>query len=146
MAGKKGVHVRRAAFIIGIAGVILIAVVSILQTPLGTPPSVGPTPVSPVAWHRVATWSGDDFERTDLFQIASRNWRVEWRTNDVDEEANYFSVWAYNADGTRQMMVASIANSDATGEVAGLNEGPGPFYLEISPHGVVWTVTVEEQR
>jgi hypothetical protein len=137
--------VKRAAFIIGITGIILIAGVSIFQTSPASP-GAGPAPVAPVAWHPVATWSGDDFERTDTFQIASREWRVEWRTNDVDEEANYFSVWAYNADGTRETMVTSIANSDATGDVARLNEGPGPFYLEINPQGVAWTVTVEEQR
>jgi hypothetical protein len=137
-----GGYVKRAAFILGIAGIILIAVMAVLQTPPGT----GPAAVSPVGWQRVATWSGDDFERTDMFQIASRDWRIEWHTNDVDEEANYFSVWAYNADGTRQTMVASIANSDATGDIARLNEGPGPFYLEINPQGVSWTVTIEEQR
>lgn len=133
---------KRAAFIVGIGGVILIAVLSILSSSS----SPDPTPVPPRTWQRVATWSGDDFERTDPFQIASREWRVAWQTSDVDEEANYFSLLAYTADGRRQMLVTSIANSDAAEDVASLNEGPGSFYLEISPLGVSWTVTVEEQR
>ncbi len=100
-------------------------------------------------WQPVKEWSGNGMKSTETFRIASREWRINWETQN-ENIAGILGIYVYKADGSsqsNQMPVAIPVNTQGIGkDTAYVHEGPGEFYLQISSANVDWHIIVEDQR
>lgn len=102
------------------------------------------------AWTPVTSWAGSGMKETEMFPIASREWRIKWRSSIRSSGSGVLQVYVYSEDGR---LVSLAANQEAT-EATGSDEsgdsyvrsGPGRHYLMINSANVDWSVSVEDRR
>jgi hypothetical protein len=98
-------------------------------------------------WHRLFTLKGDDNQKSDIFQIQGKTWRVVWHNQDRPgkEYANTSALFinAFPKDDTIPYKVCAKLGSggDSTELV-----GAGNYYLKIEGSGGTWELAVEEYR
>jgi hypothetical protein len=106
------------------------------------------TPSSPdrsPTWRVVAEWDGNGMKETETFSVASREWRIKWRSsNEPFPNAGVLTIVVHDSTGD---MVSMAANKQGPGEdVSYVRSGPGTHYLQISSANIDWHITVEDQR
>jgi hypothetical protein len=102
-----------------------------------TPEQTGST------WHEVKSWSGNGIKETESFQVASREWRISWRTrNEARPRAGIFQIYVKDSSGK---LVSVAANKQGEGEdVSYVHSAAGEYYLTINSGNVDWKVVVED--
>jgi len=120
-------------------------------TPSSTPSAGRPSvpaaaaPRSAATWQEVRRWTGGGIKQTETFSVASREWRITWKSsNEAFAGAGILQVFVYDENGG---MVSLAANKQGTGsDVSYVRAAPGRFYLMINSGNLDWDVMVEDQR
>jgi hypothetical protein len=109
----------------------------------GTP--VPSTQQSRTSWHTVRSWAGEGIRETESFHVASREWRVTWKSSgEPFPGAGILQIYVHRADGT---LVTLAANKQGPGsDTSYVRDAPGQFYLSINSANTKWHVLVEDQR
>jgi hypothetical protein len=66
------------------------------------PAGVGSQPPVPPAgtWHEVQTWRGSGVKETETFHVASREWRIKWRSSsELVANAGMLQIYVHKAGG-----------------------------------------------
>lgn len=140
--------------IVLILGVIFAIYLGLPATAVKPSPSVAPRPTSeaaapptamPAAWQPIKRWTGSGMKQTETFSVASREWRISWKTsNEAFAGAGLLQLLVYDDGGN---LVTLAANKQGIGsDVSYVRGKPGRYYIMISSANVNWDVTVENQR
>jgi len=101
-----------------------------------------PTEAEP-AWREVQEWRGTGMKQTESFTIASREWRINWKTTRQNI-AGILQIYVKTEAGE---LITLAANSMGEGsDTSYVRSPPGRYYLEISSANINWTVSVEDKR
>lgn len=102
-------------------------------------------PGGAATWQQVMRWTGSGIKQTETFPVASREWRITWKSsNEAFPGAGILQIFVYDESGG---MVSLAANKQGTGsDVSYVRAAPGRFYLMINSGNLDWDVTVEDQR
>jgi len=100
-----------------------------------------------MSWNRLFTLKGDGSQKTELFQIQGRSWRVQWHNLDKPGKA-YVNTSALfiNAFPKDDTIPQKVCSKLGTGGDATELEGPGNYYLKIEASGGSWELAVEDFR
>jgi hypothetical protein len=97
-----------------------------------------------VEWRVVKTWAGTGMKETESFEVASREWRINWSMTDPTfKGAGILQICVHNEN---DQLVSLAANTNNPGSDTSYVRGKGRFYLKISSANCKWKVTVEDQR
>lgn len=90
-------------------------------------------------WIKVKEWNGTSSKETEIFQMNSTEWRVNWTSsNDA-----LFSIFVRDDTGK---LVSLAANTLKAGSDTSYVHRRGQFYLKISAGDTRWSVFVEDKR
>lgn len=111
-----------------------------------------PTPAD--EWRLVREWAGQGITQTEVFDIASNDWKIAWRAYDGSGAGGMF-VGGFEIMAYREGASVGDANSIMRGDIVTvaftqqpgsgeyyLHNGPGRFYLRIAGGMCRWKVTV----
>lgn len=107
--------------------------------------SVAAPPPRAPEWTEVISWRGSGIKETESFAVASREWRIRWKSgNEPIAGAGFLQIFVYGNDGS---MVSLAANNQGPGEdVSYVRAPPGRYYLTINGANIDWDISVEDQR
>lgn len=94
-------------------------------------------------WRVVESWSGGGNRATDLFEITSNNWRIDWLANNASTVSGSFVIEVRKASG--EFVSQAVNTQNAGSGVKDIYGQPGTYYLVISSSQFNWTITVEDQ-
>jgi hypothetical protein len=80
-------------------------------------------------WKTIKTWEGQDPRKTEIFQVASKKWVIEWTTAPAAGRPGTFQVRVYGADGN---FIKLAANESGPDKDSLSLAGPGKYYLVIN--------------
>ncbi len=94
-------------------------------------------------WHRIGSWQGSGAKETEVFDVASSEWRLVWTSKPVDG-AGYLSFTVCDESGGP---VALAVNQTAAGaDTTYVHTKPGRYYISANAANTDWSVSVEDQR
>lgn len=104
--------------------------------------SCGDSPTDPEdGWHVVLEVSGTGDKQTQGFDISSREWRVRWESEPLEDDWDgLLHVFVERADGSGWVDQYYIEPGTT---VSYVHADPGRFYLDISAISVAWAAWVE---
>ena len=83
-------------------------------------------------------------KETETFPVASREWRIRWRSSNEAFNGGILQVYVYDDAGK---IVGIPVNQGGPGaDVSYVRSGPGMRYLKINGANIDWHVVVEDQR
>lgn len=103
------------------------------------------TPAGPTGTITVATFTGDNAQTTAAFHIDAKQWLIQYQVTAQNCSGASLGVFAYNSADA----AAFVRNVQVTGCVSDavkVLNGPGDFFLKITPGSVVYTIQVVEVR
>ncbi len=108
-------------------------------------PPESDAPSGTLAFRRVFILKGSDSQKTDIFHISGKTWRILYHNRDPEKYPNTSALFveAYPKGDDVPLKRASQA---ATGGGEEILDGPGDFYLKIDAAGGTWEVAVEDNR
>jgi len=130
---------------IGIAVIVLVAVLALWQTPSLTPK---PQPQVSPQWHRVIVFegSGTTMKTTEAFYIPSDKWRIIWdyRAHPNYPELTMFSFFVYPEGETARYTETVYKTGESKEDATYLYKGKGNYYLKIiTANTPEWMIIVE---
>jgi hypothetical protein len=90
-------------------------------------------------WTKVKEWTGSSTKDTEIFQMNSAEWRVNW-TSSSDGQ---FSIIVYDDTGKT---ITVAANTLKAGSDTSYVHSRGRFYLKITAAYTRYSVSVEDNR
>jgi hypothetical protein len=115
------------------------------STPVSQTPTPAPAPATKAAptWQAVKSWKGSGMKETESFDIANREWRINWKASN-EQTAGILAIMVHDQNGG---LVSMAANAQGEGSDTSYVRGkPGKYYLAITSANIDWEITVEEQR
>jgi hypothetical protein len=94
-------------------------------------------------WHEVRQWSGTGMKQTESFVIASREWRVNWKTTN-QHVAGILQIYVKTESGELVTLAANAMGEHS--DTSYVRGSPGRYYLEINAANVNWAISVEDKR
>jgi hypothetical protein len=79
-------------------------------------------------WKTIKAWEGQEPRKTEIFQVTSKKWVIEWITTPPAGRVGTFQVKVYGADGTFFKLAANESGPDKDSISLA---GPGKYYLVI---------------
>ncbi len=95
------------------------------------------------AWTLVKEWTGTGSKVTETFDVASKEWRVNWSSKSQGDGLGSIGVLVYTAD---KKLIGSATGRVGVSDATYIHEGPGRYYVEVRAADIDWTVTAEEDK
>jgi hypothetical protein len=95
------------------------------------------------AWTDVKQWTGTGSKVTESFDVTSKEWRVNWSSDQHGNGIGSIGVLVFNAD---KKLVASATGRVGAPDTTYIHEGPGRYYVEVRSADVNWTLTVQDDK
>ena len=99
-------------------------------------------PLTKGEWNTITTFTGSTYKTTELFNIPSGTWRINWTYTDGELAALSFFVYP---EGETVMFVGSLyTTGPSQSDTTYIYEGPDNFYIELTAANLdQWTLTIE---
>ena len=91
----------------------------------------------------VKEWTGTESKMLETFDVAGKEWRVNWSSTPMPDNFGSFGLLVYTAD---KKLVGSATGRVGAEGVTTVHEGPGRYYIRVTAARVEWKVTVEEDK